>query len=312
MRYFLTPLLFLLSLPLARAASQTPDSVWVDRGYYEWLRDQNSQLNKQLNQLTEEMNQLRNAKPEKEESESAKKLKQQLKEEQNRSQALRKQHQQDSVTIGELTATIEDLSHELRQYVDIRNRWFDQLIADARLWDNYPYSSIDLQALEEAMSPYRQYASQNEGIKDALERMEQLRSDSQLYKDAELATEAAYDRAKVNNLISSLQDVMDRENQPQRQKELSSLKNKLEEYNSAVTCTQDLIKSIEKQYTPGDVHTVKYSVQDILDKEERTYGTITLMKAYPWLEEQFNEYIAFIKKAGVGSINAVKDTILNL
>ena len=305
MRYFLTPLLFLLALPMARAASDRPDSVWVDRGYLEWLKASNSQL-------TEELEQLRKAKLEKEESDSAKKLKQQLKDEQNRSQALLQQHEKDSVTIGVLTATIGDLSRELEQYVDIRNRWFDQLIADALLWENRPYSSIDLQALEGAMSPYRQYASENEGIKDALEKMEQLRSDSQLYKDAELAGTAAYDGAAVKSLVSRLQEVMARENQPQRQKELSSLKNRLEEYTSAVISTQDLVKAIEKQYTPGDVSNVKYGVQGILDKEEETYGTITLMKAYPWLEEQFNEYISFIKRVGVGSINAVRDAILNL
>lgn len=312
MRYFLTSLLFLLSLPLARAASDRPDSVWVDRGYYEWLIASKDQLNEKIDQLTEELNQLRKAKPEKEESESAKKLKQQLKDEQSRSQELLLQHQQDSVTIAELTATITDLSRELAQYADIRNRWFDQLIADASLWENRPYSTIDLQALEQAMSPYRQYASENEGIKGALEKMEKLRSDYQLYKDAELACTAAYEGEKVKSLVSRLQEVMSRENQPDRQKELFALENKLKEYSSAVMSAQDLIKSIEKQYNPGDVNNVKYGIQGILDKEEDTYGTISLMKSYPWLNEQFEEYISFIKRVGVGSINAVRDTILNL
>lgn len=247
-------------------------------------------------------------------------LEKQLQEAQERADELSRRNQDHARTIQQLqdemslqnqeeAQTIRQLQEELDGLKDIRERWFQQLVADAdSKWFSKPFGAIDIQELEASLPPYQKYANANRAVADTFENLQQLVKDLHIYKEGSDALQQPFNFERIEYLLEELQQIQS-STPSSRKKDVDNLVSVLGEYGASLRGVQYLIKGIEEECEglPGS----RFLVEGIVQKENDTYGTIDNLRSYPWLKQQFQGYYEAIKENGVGD-NEYRQTIMNL
>ena len=212
--------------------------------------------------------------------------------------------------IQDSSQVIQQLKNELAGLADIREQWFRQLVAEADAkWLTKPYSEIRVDDLQTSMAPYQQYAGANQDIQKTYEELQQLLTETRLYRKGEDALSKPFDLEAVESLLEELKLTQRSLQQSFRKQDVDNLVSLFEDYGLNIRTVQRLIARIETKYkgVPGS----EFLVEDLIKAENDDLGTVDMLESYPWLKEQFEAYRQYMKKNGVEE-NEYGQTIMNL
>lgn len=219
---------------------------------------------------------------------------------------LNQQHSNDSTTI-------ESLKQELAELTSFRKMWLTQMAESVNeKWLEKPFSQIKLSELEGAIKQYEEFASADKRIADASMKLKSLLTDCQLYSQGIKVMNSPYDANLVKKIAFSIENLLSRTNDPDKSEELSDLSWQLDNYRTGVEIFQAVINAVDKQIEGQTSHRAASPlVKAVLEKQEKENGSITNIKKFPWLTEQFNLYQKDLERNSVAH-SAVHDLIMNL
>ena len=219
---------------------------------------------------------------------------------------LLQQHTDDSLEIASLEKDLSELTN-------FRKMWLAQLAESVNeKWLEKPYSQIDVQALENALKQYEEFASSDQKIADARDKLKVLFGECQIYNQGVSIIKNPYDKTRIDMVKDPLKELRDKTTNPDNKKELAMLYWKLDNYGVTVEIFQDVIKAIDEQISGMTGHKQAWPlVKAVLDKQEKENEYITAIKKIPWLKEQYDEYYEYLEKNCIGT-NSVRDMMMNL
>lgn len=219
---------------------------------------------------------------------------------------LLQQHSKDSMEIASLRGDLSELSN-------FRKLWIAQLAESVNeKWLEKSYSQINMHELEIALKQYEEFASSDNKIADARDKLKVLLAECKIYNQGVHTVNAPYEKEQVNAIAVPLKNLRDKTTAPIKKQELSLLYWQLDNYGVTVEIFQDVIKAVDEQILGMNAHKAAWPlVKAVLDKQEKDDEYITAIKKIPWLSEQFSLYYKSLEKNCVDS-NKVHDMILNL
>lgn len=224
---------------------------------------------------------------------------------------LLQQHTNDSLEIASLK---EDLS----ELTNFRKLWLAQLAESVNeKWLEKPYSQINMQDLENALTQYEEFALSDKKIADARDKLKALLRECQIYNQGIRIINAPYDKAQINAVVVPLKNLRDKVSDPANKKELGLLYWQVDNYGVTVEIFQDVIKAVENQIAEAansgitDHKSVLRLVNKVLKKQEEDNEYISAIKKNPCLSEQYAKYYNLLQNDCI-SKNSVRDMIMNL
>ena len=217
-------------------------------------------------------------------------------------QKLLLQHSKDSMELVSLKKDLDELS-------GFRKMWLTQLAESVNeKWLDKKYSEINVTELESALQQYEEFASADNRIREAADKLKVLLGDCLLYQQCIIAVNSRYDADVVNTLVTSVQKLLDRNKKSDNEKELSLLYWQLDNYAYTVEVFQDVIKAVDKVIDGQSL--IWPLAKAELDGQEKEEGNITAIKRIPWLSDRYLEYCQAMEKGDAK--NSVRDLILSL
>lgn len=199
---------------------------------------------------------------------------------------LRAQHETDSATMANLRSDLEKLKK-------FRIEWLAQLVGSVEeRWLKKAYSAVDLKELEADSAQYKKYASEDERVNEAYEKLCKYLADYRLYTAGVNAVHSRYDKTVVDGLAPQIENLWGRATDEQKAKELKLLYWQLNNYRETVQIFQDVIKEIEGIVIDTEMPDHKSAwplVKEMLGKQKEN-GNIPALREIPWLSEQYDKY----------------------
>lgn len=197
---------------------------------------------------------------------------------------------------------ISELEKELDQLRPFREQYLAELAksVDSK-WLSKPYSKIDTTELQRTLSQMQQYASGNKNIKEAANKLKQLRQEKKLYEQGIAIINAPFDSKAIAAIQPKLDMLENNANSKDKKSELHELNKKIFNYEVTVEMFQELneeVKQSLKERKPKDPGFAwDRCVAPLLDEDENK-EIVEAIKEIPFLEKQYSKYCENLKKEG--------------
>ncbi len=216
------------------------------------------------------------------------------------------QHQKDSVELSRLT-------EELAQLGGFKAMWLSQL-ADGvdEKWLSKRYSEIALADLELDYKQYEQHASLDKKVADARDKLKRLLDEMQVYDMGVRLISTEYDASAIKDCLTRVKALVATVNDEQKKEEIRVILQKLDDYRITLKIFQKVIDAVEQQFTDQESHRAALPLaKSVIEKQEKDYEYISIIKDIPWLAKQWEEYYKCLSNDCLGA-NPVRDLIKSL
>ena len=216
------------------------------------------------------------------------------------------QHSKDSIEIENLKRNLADLS-------SFRKMWIAQLAVSVNdKWLNKPYSQINIAELETDLKQYEEFASTDNKIADARDKLKVLLQNCRAYEKGKNLVNSEYNKTSINNIILTIKNLRDKITDRNKKDELSLLYWQLDNYGITIEIFQDVIKAVDEETKDMISHKAAWPLaKAVIDKMEKEDEYITAIKKIPWLSKQYDLYYKTLEK-DCKSPNVAHDTIIKL
>lgn len=215
------------------------------------------------------------------------------------------QHEKDSLDIVALR-------EELNGLKDFRVKWLAQLAESVEeKWLNKPYSAIDVTALEKDYAPYEQYAPMDAKVADAKDKLTPFVANARLYQQGKEAVDTIYNAVMVNSLIEPMRALRDSMPEGDNRDDVDKLYTQLNDYAITIKIFQNVIKAVNKQVQGQSAVGALPLAKAELDKQEKEFEYISVIKDIPWLAKQYDEYYKLLEK-DASKPNKIGEAILKI
>lgn len=227
---------------------------------------------------------------------------------------IRNQFRQDSLEMAQKITAAEALEA-------FKGPWLAQLAQSVDTdWLSKTFQEIDPSQMEYVYSQYEAYASTDQKVAEARDKMKPLMEAYNIYKQGKQAVESCYDAAVVKPLVTKVNEIRNATTHTGRKAELDALYQQLNDYGVTVGIFQDVIKAVDeiinKQNKGGQLDefqkkAVARLIQTELDRQETEYEYISAIKVIPWLASQYEVYHQALM-ADFQAPNPTHDVIMQL
>lgn len=279
--------------------------------------DQKANRDKKIERLNEEIGILK-AKNEKLDSTlraerrdgKATKYKQQIKQLRQDSVACKKQMDALVAQSKKDSLAITSLQNKLNELQVFRVKWLTQLAESVdEKWLSKPYSAIDVKELETDFKQYEEFASADERVANARDKLQVLLANSQLYWKVFDVVNSEYDAEVVDSLIEPMRYLRDNVEDADNKSDIATLFEKLDNYSIIVEIFQDVIRVVDKEMIGQSKQQAALPLANaILEKQEEESKAI---QEIPWLAKKYKEYLNALEKDCLEP-NSIGIAILNL
>lgn len=307
-------LLFLFPLLCSTTAFAQEDNSRddVDNVYKEYynLKEELKKKDQKIKELTDEIGKLTNEKkkkPSKDKKEESKKdLERKVAELRDTIAMLRtgndeevkEQYAKDSLQIAQLLSQqakdkeeIERLSQELSSLNNFKGLWLLQLAESVDSeWMDKAYSQINQEKLEKDMSQFKEFASSDEKVNNAYQKLQRLYDEYRVYAEGLKCVQSPYEKQKVSQALDEVKKLRDKQS-GDRKNDLIAVFKMLDDYEVNVEIFQDLLKNVDSAIEGQSTSKTAYPLAKVtIDGMENDGKSITCIKTIPWLKEQYEIY----------------------
>lgn len=198
------------------------------------------------------------------------------------------------------------LQTQIKELADIKSVMIDNMVRDANQWLSSSFANLNISTLVEALPKYEKYLSESKDIEDVYSALKALKTNSDLYANAQEALHVRYNTESIKSLIEEGTKAKNLENNTQRQAEWEAVLNLLSNYGDYYEVLRDLVKIINDEISGASPSRWSGIQKNILDTENEQYKTESYIESIPWLKEQWNKYKTAVERGK----QDVKDEVL--
>lgn len=200
---------------------------------------------------------------------------------------MEEQHRKDSETIQKLNKRLGDAKS-----IDADLSYL--LLGSANRLRNTSFSQIDSTELKKINAMFKKYDYLDGNVKKAAADMSALYTDYNLYNTCFATVNSKYDEQKVEPLVPQLKSLKERV----KTSEIDTLYEQLSSYRYGVKAFKEIINAIEGDAAIKNTANPKGRfplVEVVLKDMEDNFGAVSAVRATPWLNVQYNKYLADLK-----------------
>lgn len=216
-------------------------------------------------------------------------------------------------TNASLEQEIGKLKTQVSSLEKVKNQWLDFFaVTVEERWKDKSFSQVDIAALRADVLECKDYASEDSRIAAAETRLSRLLRQAETYARCKKAVEEPYDKSIISQLQPLAVNLVKDAVGETEQKEMQALTLQLKVYGTKVRVFKGLIERVDKKVAEWDDHRSAWPMVSILLQDvEKEDGTISSIRSIPWLSQQYDAYLAALKKNCKGK-NPARETIMGI